>query len=237
MTMALMGVALAGCGADGQGNQARTLALGHDESGRCLTIIAQDPRYAPIAAHTPLGDAPASEYQLWDSGRPAPALRPVVAAWRSDLWRCRAVTLATAADAAPDATLPLRQSYLASDDVLGALAAGRITWGEANRQRDAIAASNGAMFEGAIASQSEAIAAAEDEVYGPVLQGFAELGLSMLYIFAEAIPEPEYYGSWSRGWHGGVWHHGAGAHASWTHTAFVRGAGAARERPTHGNTR
>jgi hypothetical protein len=153
--------ALCGCGDPNQNEATRALSVGNSEGAACATRIDANPQYRSIAPYMPLGGGPATDIQLDDTALFEPSLAPVVAAWRSDLVRCRLSTIATAQVAAPTSVQVLLAGYESSDAVLDAFVSGRMTWGEANQQRDAIAAAGAENLQIGVAYQIALLDAAQ----------------------------------------------------------------------------
>ncbi len=129
-------LALAACqsGAD-------TRAMNEDllRGQACSARLEADPDNAGLAIHMPPGGAPATAWQREDRARPRAAERAALRRWKIGLDRCRDITVAAVGRFAPDSMLGLRKIYARSDEVIEALARGRLTWGTANRRRDALA--------------------------------------------------------------------------------------------------
>ena len=116
-----------------------TLRVAQSQSIDCSARLERDPRFNVLAWHMPLAGAPATPSQLSDRARPAKSERAALAAWKPEIARCRHPVMAAANDVARDAVRPLQRDFQLSDQVIDMLMRGDINWGEANRQRDAIA--------------------------------------------------------------------------------------------------
>ena len=115
------------------------MADARSRSTVCAALLESKPAYAGIAYHMPIGGKQAAIGQRSDRAFPEAAQRSALRSWKAEFDLCRQPTIEAAAATVPDGIWLLRRNYLISDRVIDDLIRGRITWGEANRKRDAIA--------------------------------------------------------------------------------------------------
>ncbi len=181
---------LVGCSDHYEAQAVRAVAEGQQESATCAAFLRIDPRFKPIAAHMPLDGGPATPIQLADSGTPPKAMTALIAAWQKELVRCRQPTQIAIGVAAPDAVPVIALGYDTSDAVLAALAHGTMTWGEANRNRDAVVAANTPYLQGAIAQNQQALATQPDAVLGLATASTAQYTVQQMQPYLSTRDHP-----------------------------------------------
>ena len=105
----------------------------------CLARLEADPNYAILAPHMALNGGPASVSRQLDRSVPGRAEQAALRSWKAAFDECRHITVATLNVTTPGMVPALFATYRQNDEVIDALLRGRITWGAANRQREALA--------------------------------------------------------------------------------------------------
>jgi hypothetical protein len=147
-------LALAGCGQTAsQVEYARIKSVFASDGAQakaCADAVNQNPNYAPIALHVPLGhvDNPTLD-QLTDTGIPTSEDVQLIKAHYADMGHCRPLYIETLRQAIPTAVPITEDMFYQDDQVVLKLVQRQISWGKGNELIQQIAMSHKREFQGA----------------------------------------------------------------------------------------
>jgi hypothetical protein len=147
-------LALAGCGQTASQVEAARIKSVFASDGvqakACADAVNQNPTYAPIVLHMPLGhvEHPTLD-QLTDAGIPAAEDVQLIKALHADMQHCRPMFIETLQRTIPAAVPITEDMFYQDDQVILKLVQHQISWGKANELIQQTAMSHKKEFQGA----------------------------------------------------------------------------------------